>query len=234
VSRVKANLKYLRRKDVLLRYCYEGLRDQFSSEAELGMWYEQIETDEKKNLFLKVAAYYAALVKSGDWHVTLQGSDPVVDYFTNSYKFIAIFSLIESLSELKYVDFYQYLGRKDAGARFPIKRRDLDGLYRRYKKDYGAIQRCIEFFEGLSPKRKKSLVSKLKVDGAEPSIENFAKYLYQLRSKFVHEAELVHPVSAGTWMGFEGKKVTVCSLSLTDTMQFFEEGLLSWFQPKET
>ena len=143
-------LKYLSRKETLFKYCFEGLRDQFSSESELDEWYERIESDEKKNLFLKVASYYAALVKCGDWHVTLPDSDPEIRYFTNSYKYMAIFSLIESLSELKHVDFYQYLQRKDTGTRFPVKKKDIDDLYHRYKKDYGAIRRCIGFFEGLN------------------------------------------------------------------------------------
>lgn len=229
-------LKYLNRKEAIFKYCFEGLRDQFSSESELDEWYERIESDEKKDLFLKVASYYAALVKCGDWHVTLPDSDPVIGYFTNSYKYMTIFSLIESLSDLNYVDFYQYLERKDTGTRFPVKKKDLDGLYRRYKKDYGAIRRCIAFFEGLNPKCQESLVAKLEVKGSKPpkpTIENFAKYLYQLRSNFVHKAELVHPVSAGTWVGLEGNKVTICSLSLSDTMQFFEEGLVLWFEAKE-
>ena len=154
-------LKYLNRKEAIFKYCFEGLRDQFASQQELDEWFQRIESDEKKDLFLRVASYYAALVKCGDWHVTLPGSDPVIGYLTNSYKYMAIFSLIESLSDLNYVDFYQYLERKDTGAQFPLDKKDLDGLYRRYKKEYGAIRRCIAFFEGLSPRRKNTLVSKL-------------------------------------------------------------------------
>ena len=231
-----SKLKYLNRKEAIFKYCFEGLRDQFSSESELEEWYGRIESDDKKDLFLKVASYYAALVKCGDWHVTLPDSDPVIGYFTNSYKYIAIFSLIESLSDLNYVDFYQYLERINTGIRFPIKKKDLDGLYRRYKKDYGAIRRCIAFFEGLSPSRQKSLIAKLEVKGTrppKPTIENFAKYLYQLRSDFVHNAELVHPVSVEKWMELERNKVIICSLSLSDTMQFFEEGLVLWFEAKK-
>lgn len=227
-------LKYLNRKDVFLRYGFEGLRDHFATEEDLRGWFETIESDEKKNRFLKVAAYYAALVKCGDWHVTLPDSDPIIDYFTNSYKVVGIFSLIESLSNLKYIDFYKYLKRKDTRTKFPIEKEDLDKLYSQYNKDYGAIRQCIAFFEGLSQARQELLISKLKVKRANPSIENFAKYLYRLRSKFVHEADLVHPVSNATWVGFEGKEVVVCKLSLVDTMQFFEEGLLLWFQSKET
>lgn len=83
-------------------------------------------------------------------------------------------------------------------------------------------------FGNLSKERQQLLDSKLKVDGQSASIEDFAKYLYRIRSKFVHEADLTHQVSAATWMGFEGNKLVVCSLSIEDTMQFFEEGLLTW------
>jgi hypothetical protein len=229
-----SELKYLRRKGTLFKYCYLAFQDHFENEEELTDWYERIESNEKKNAFLRAASYYLALVKNGDRHVNISGSDPVVEYFTNTYKYVAIFSLIESLSNLRHIDFYEYLRKKETGTKFPISTEELEKKYRVYKQDYGAIRRCIGLFKNLSRERQQLLVSKLKVKNTAASIENFAKYLYRLRSKFVHEADLIHEVSKNTWMGFEGKNLVVCSLSITDAMQFFEEDLLAWCQKKET
>jgi hypothetical protein len=223
-----SELKYIKQKNTLLPYCFLALKGHFESEEEFVSWYEQIPSEGKKNKFLKVASYYLALVKSGDWHVDIPGSQPVVEYFTNTFKYIAIFSLIESLSELHHIDFYQYLGRKETKTEFPLTKQSLDKHYQGYKEEYGAIRRCIEFFENLSPERKRLLVSKLKVNRQQGSIEELAKYLYRIRSRFVHEAEFTHQASGSTWMGYDGNKLIVCSLSITDAMQFFEEGLLVW------
>jgi len=223
-----SELKYIKKKDTLFPYCYLALKDHFESKDEFASWYEGISTDDKKNKLLKVAPYYLALVKSGDWHVDIPKSQPVVEYFTNTFKYIAIFSLIESLSNLRHIDFYQYLERKETKTEFPLTKKALSNRYREYKEEYGSIRRCVEFFENLSPERQRILVSKLEVDRQQGSIEELAKYLYRIRSQFVHEVDFAHQVSGNTWMGFEGNKLVVCSLSITDTMRFFEEGLLVW------
>jgi hypothetical protein len=229
-----SDLKYLGRKDTLLKYCYLALRDHFKSDEDFNIWYERIESDKKKNTLLKVAPYYLALVKSGDWHVSIPNAQSVVEYFTNTFKYIAIFSLIESLSDLRHIDFYQYLERKETQTLFPISKDELKRKYDLYKQDYGAIQHCVGFFRNLSNERQQALVSKLEVKNTEASIEHLAKYLYGLRSRFVHDAELIHQVSNHTWLGFEGKKLVICSLSIADAMQFFEEGLLAWCNKSET
>ena len=229
-----SDLKYLGRKNTLFKYCYLALHDHFKSEQDFNTWYERIESDEKKNIFLKVASYYLALVKNGDWHVSIPNAQPIVEYFTNTFKYVAIFSLIESLSNLHHIDFYQYLERKETQATFPISRDELKRKYGLYKQDYGALRRCIGFFRNLTNERQHDLVSKLEVKNTEASIESFAKYLYTLRSRFVHEAELIHQVSNHPWIGHEGKNLIVCILSIADAMQFFEEGLLAWGNKNET
>lgn len=140
-----SEFKYIDRKDVLLPYCYLALQTHFESEQELASWYEQIETDKKKNPFLKAASYYLTLVKSGDWHVDIPNSEPVVDYFTNTFKYVAIFSLIESLSNLHFIDFYQYLKRRKTQANYPLTEEALYNHYEQYKKEYGSIRKCVEF-----------------------------------------------------------------------------------------
>ena len=143
---------------------------------------------------------------------------------------MAIFALIESLSDYKHIEFYDYLMRKKSKIEFPITSKELDKKYFQYKEEFGSIKRCISFFKNLSIEKQKELIAKLQVKGSEPSIENFAKYLYQLRSEFVHRAELIHELSNAPLMEFNNKKLVICYLSMDDTMAFFEEGLIAWCQ----
>ncbi len=148
---------------------------------------------------------------------------------------MAIFSLIESLSQEQFVDFYQFLTRLKSPVEFPIAdRATLDEYYEKYKQEFGSIRRCISLFKALSPQRQRELLSRFAVKGSDPTIENLAKYLYEMRSKFVHEAALVLHMSDGMSIGMEGGKIIVCSLSIKDAMQFFEEGLIEYFRANET
>ena len=185
----------------------------------------------KKSLFLRTASFYLFLVKRGDWVVDIPGSDRIVDYLTNTYKYVGIFSLIESLSNEKFIDFYEFLIRRKSAVPFPITdKKALYPFYERYKADYGSIKKYIAFFKALSPVRQDALILRLEVRGTDPSIESLAKFLYELRSKFVHEAELVHHMVGGTSISFKGKKTIVCKLSINDALTFFEEGLIEHFK----
>jgi hypothetical protein len=229
------DLRFLDAKDTFLERAYLALKNQFPSRDAFDAYFNTIKDDEQKNLFLKTASFYLFLVKCGDWVVNVPNSDKVIDYFTNTYKYVAIFSLIESLSEEQFVDFYQFLTRLKSRVEFPIAdRATLDEHYEKYKQEFGSIRRCISFFKALSPQRQRELLSRFEVKGSEPTIENLAKYLYEMRSKFVHEAALVLHMSDGMSIGMQGGKIIVCSLSIRDTMQFFEEGLIEHFRASET
>ena len=91
--------RYLYAKDKFLEYSYLALQNCFANKDEFISFFETIENDEQKNLFLKTASFYLFLVKKGDWFVDIPNSDKRVDYLTDTYKYIAIFSLIESLQE---------------------------------------------------------------------------------------------------------------------------------------
>jgi len=229
------DLRYLVFKDRFLLYSYLALKEHFNSYQELVSYFNSIQNDEQKNLFLKTASFYLSLVKQGDWHVDIPESDSIVEYLTNTYKYIAIFSLIESLNAGSYIDFYSFLVRRKAKIKFPIHdKNELKCQYRRYKEEFGSIQRCLSFFKSLSPERQKSLIDKLEVKNTEPTIENLAKHLYDLRCKFVHEAELVLEMSEATFVGRTKNKMVICRLSIQDIMRFFEEGLIVHFQSRET
>lgn len=227
--------RYLDAKDKFLQYSFQALQNHFSTKDEFISFFETIENDDQKNLFLKTASFYLFLVKNGDWLVDISGSDKRVDYLTDTYKYIAIFSLIESLQEKEFIDFYSFLVRRKTSVEFPIKnKKELDKWYRKYKQEYGSIHKSIQFFESLSVQKKADLIKNLEVKNAEPTIENLSKYLYNLRSKFVHEAELVVNMSGRTTVSMYGKKFVICKLSLKKLMGFFEEGLITYFTPRKT
>ena len=123
-----------------LEYAYTALREHFSSRIDFDNYFNSITTDVQRNLFLRTASFYLFLVKRGDWKVDIPESNELIDYLTNTYKYITIFSLIESLSEEDYIDFYQFLIKKNSNISFPIDKRELDEYYTKYKYKYGAIK----------------------------------------------------------------------------------------------
>jgi hypothetical protein len=229
------DLRYLDAADKFRKYAYLALEAHFPTRNDFDRYFTAIRSPERQNLFLKTASFYLFLVKSGDWVVNVPGSNDVIDYLTNTYKYITIFSLIESLSEERFIEFHDFLIRRRSNVGFPICCKEtLDKHYRNYKEEFGSIQRCIRFFLALSATRQDELVSKLEIKGTDASIENFAKYLYQLRSKYVHGAELIVNITGHKVIGRHGDKIVVCRLSISDMLAFFEEGLKVYFQEVRT
>jgi len=228
-------------KKKFLEFSYTALRDKFPSMVEFISFFDSIEGEEQKNLFLNTATFYLFLVKQGDWIVDIAGSDPIVDYLTETYKYIGIFSLIESLQQQNnFIDFYDYLLRRKTNVKFPIKdTKVLGDWYCKYKKEFGSTQQATGFFNSLSKESQEALIQKLEfvkikptqegpieVEKTKPTIEKLSKYLYELRSKFVHEAKLILFMYPGTVVG----KDVVCNLSIEDLINFFEEGLIRHFK----
>jgi hypothetical protein len=187
-------------------------------------------TDEEKDLFLGVASKYVYLVKNGDWRVELEDCEPVIDYFTNSFKLVSLFSLIESLSSEKYEDFYEWL-QKQEDEIFPIPDQSkLKSLYEEYKKTYGSIRRCVRFFERLPPTRQIELRSGLMVRGKPVSeIRAVAEFLYNLRSKFVHQGEFVLEIASIPMMSSHKNAETMTDMPISTLLRAFEQGVLAYF-----
>lgn len=214
-----------------MEYSYQALQDRFVSKAEFVSFFDKIEGDDRKSLFLRTASFYLFLVKKGDWHVNVPGSGRTIDYLTDTYKYIAIFSLIESLQEKEFIDFYSFLVRRKSNVSFPImNKQELHQWYREYKKEYGSIKQSVQFFRSLTSQNKADLVENLEVKNMSPTIENLSKYLYHVRSKFIHEAELVVNMAGRITLSRYGKKVVICKLSLKKLMEYFECGLISLFE----
>lgn len=196
--------------DKFLDYTCRALKDHFSSKKEFNNYYNAIKTDKDKNLFLKTASFYLFLVKSGHWNVAgIPDSSTEINYLTISYQFIAIVSLIESLSTSnhsstrKFINFCQALSLNRQRA-----------LVSKYTNKLPVLGSFVAPPDEEIPKH----------------LEILAKDLYGLRSKFVHKAELPLPLVPGTTVSFLNNKLVVCNLSIKDIMEFFEEGLLIHFQ----
>ena len=184
-----------------------------------------------KDEFLRVTAFYLFLVKRGEWHVTVEGSAPVVDYLSTSFKIVALFALIESLSDERHQDFYDWLCSKDPETTFPIPDpAALSRLNEGYKASYGSIRRCVTFFSRLAPARQQALCSAIRV-GGKPlgTIKKVAQFLYELRSKFVHEACLLVQLGSPVHFSRKGQKVVQTELSIEALLEAFEEGMLAYF-----
>jgi hypothetical protein len=145
---------------------------------------------------------------------------------------ISIISLIESVeTPNEYKDFYQWL-QKQKDITFPVDKKPaaiLDDKYQEYKKIYGSIQATIRFFDRLDSEDKELLEKKLKIKGKDLSINELAKILYNMRSKFVHTGEFILGFGPSMTIGYYNGKIMKNDLSIKDLCFLFERGFLKRF-----
>lgn len=225
------NGQYVANEQTFKRYAYTALKSCFPNQAGFESFYAGLRDAVVQDEFLRVTSFYLFLVKQGDWQVTVEGSNPAVDYLSNSFKVVALFALIESMSDERHQEFYEWLRSRDNETTFPIP--DLASLSRlnqKYKTSYGSIRRCIGFFSSLAPARQRALCNAIKVNGKPlASIKKVAEFLYELRSKFVHEARLVPELSSITAFSMRDRRVVETELSIDTLVEAFEEGVLVYF-----
>ncbi len=210
-------------------YTKSALSSQFRDSAAFDVFYAAL-TDEQKDTFLRVGSSYLFLVKQGDWHVGVDDSNPVIEYITNSFKLVALFSLIESLSSERHQDFYEWFGHVGEGV-FPVANRaTFEQLHDKYKATFGSIRRCVAFFERLSSGQQAELCNSIQLDGAPVvSIKEVARFLYTLRSKFVHDGEFVLDIANVPMMSQRKKGDSLTELSMPKLLKAFEEGVIAYF-----
>jgi len=222
--------RYLRNEAAFKADAYAVLKTHFDGRRAFDQYYADIRKT-KLNDFLRVCASYRYLAKHGDWKIKVRGYGPVIDYLTNSYKLVAVFSLIESLSDLGYLDFYQWLTGRHRKQAFPIEnRKALELLYREYKANYGATRRCAAFFASLPLEEQRRLCGSISVNRKPTAeIKKLAELLYNLRSGFVHKAEFAHelsgPIFVITKAGLVESKLTVAGI-----LRAFELGVIEHFR----
>ena len=223
--------RYVADEVTFKRYAYTALESRFPNQAAFDNFYASLGDPVIRDEFLRVTSFYLFLVKRGEWHVSVEGSAPVVDYLSTSFKVVALFALIESLSNEQHQDLYGWLRSKDAKMTFPIPdAAALSKLNEEYKAAYGAIRRCVAFFKRLPSERQQALCSAITVNGKPlASIKKIAEFLYDLRSKFVHEGRLVLSLVGYTALSMKRDKVVQIDLSLETLLEAFEEGVLAYF-----
>ena len=224
--------RYIADEAKFKQYAYTALTGRFPDHAAFENFYVSLDDSLIKDEFLRVTSFYLFLVKRGEWHVTVEGSAPLLDYLSTSFKVVALFALIESLSDEKHQDLYDWLCSQNPESTFPIPdRAALSKLNEGYKASYGSIRRCVAFFSRLPPDRQQALCSAIRV-GGNPlvSIKKVAEFLYDLRNKFVHEARPVWSLVGFMALEKKKKKVVKTDLSVGVLLDTFEEGVLAYFR----
>lgn len=215
---------------------YRALSSQFENYQNFETFYSSLNDLETKNEFLRVGSTYLFFVKNGDWHVNVPRSNPIIEYFTNSFKLVALLAIIESLSDKKNVDFFEWLSERDKEkSLFPIlDRSQLKKHYDEYKSEYGSIRRCKSFFANLSQPTKDKLRKSITINGKPvKTIEKVAEMIYKARSYFAHESNCTLEISNCWHFAKEGnKRIVWKQLSMEILQNSFEEGVLSHFKNK--
>jgi len=211
---------------------YRALKENFKDYEEFESFYSGIQDGKIRDEFLRVSSSYLFFVKNGQWHVEVPRSDPVIDYFSNSFKLVAILAIIESMSAEKHIDFFEWLVKKQNRIPFPIESKNtLQKHYNSYKADYGSIKKCKKFFEGLPEETTKQICQLITIEGKPlKSVEIFVELLYGSRSDFAHATDISIEIGDWTHLGkHKGKTVVWRRFKLEYLLQIFEEGLISRF-----
>jgi hypothetical protein len=217
-------LKYWEQRDVFAPFAFEPFQEYFDSRSEFDAFVRSITADEEKSRFLKVASFYKFLVKDGRF--TVPGYEET-KYFDETYRFVALVALIESVeSSVSFKDFYAWLRKLGA---FPIQdQQALDAFYEQYKGQFGVMHKMVSFFLRLDDLSKQEIESWIKVKGQSLAIEKLARTLYDIRSQFVHEARLIVDLSGVRTFSarHKGREITI---TLEQVERIFEKGVLLRF-----
>ena len=207
------------------------LLQHFDSEKALETFYWAIPTQEERAQFLDVCAKYRYMVIEGDWVSTVNNESRVVDYLTNSNKLLAIFALIESLSNVKHMEFFDWLKLQGT---FPIEsKKALNELHQQYKVEYGSIKKVVKFFERLSTDHQARLCGLLtKHKQPLENIKKLAQFLYDMRSKFAHECKPAVSIHSTNHIQYQGKDLVLVKITIADIMEAFELGLIAHFRER--
>lgn len=216
---------------------YLSLKERFRDHDEFIEYYNSFGSDKIKDEFLRIGTSYLFFVKNGNWRVDVPRSNPDIEYFNNSYKLIGIIGLIESLSNEKFRDFHSWLVMKKNKIGFPIASKEtLNSHYQQYKKEHGAIKKCLSFFESLSEPTKTEIYKLIKIGDKDiDNIKIFVEMLYAARSEFAHESSM--SLEIGDWFHYgqhKGNRVFWRKFKMKYLLAIFEEGVIIHFNKYST
>ena len=144
-------------------------------------------------------------------------------------------------SENKYIDFYEWLIDKAAKKYICLYSKEtIKKEFSEYKKNYGATKKIVYFFDSLDDLSKHYLVKRMtgyrtKKDNQasnkeELTIKQIAAELYEFRSNFLHNAELINAISsASTIYKKSATQLMISNISLDDLCLIFVRGVLLRF-----
>ncbi len=219
------DLRYLEHKDWFSNLAFQAFEKYFASHSDFDAFFNSIVGDEEKSRFLKVASHYKFLVKDGRFSIPeyQEAKD-----FDQTYRFLAICALIEwAEPRVSYKGFYTWLRR--SAAAFPIQdSQELKGLHEQYKIQFRLMNKMVSFFLRLDSSSKRELESSIKTNGQPMAIEEVARTLYGLRSKFMHDARLIVELSGTRTFSARhpGREIT---LPIERVERIFERGVLLRF-----
>ena len=234
------SMRFIKNEDKFLEYSWNVFETYFKDKASFVEKYNRIETSEKKNWFLRLASYYLFFVIDGNYSSSKYEMEDF-SFVDQTYKFIAIIALIESMYDKNdYIDFYQWIMRNKKNNLFPINNAmEASKLYAAYKEEYGNTLNIVRFFQSLDNSIKSFIQHSLivlddsgksgELEEKEESIEALSKLLYQIRSDFIHRAELILEFDPAMVLSQRGKKPISCSIELNHLCRIFESGLLQHF-----
>lgn len=228
-TEMKLELKFSTIEEAYYAHAKAVLGPHFQSEDELLKFYESIPNQQRKLLLLETCGKYRYLVKEGDWITTVNNQEQVIDYLTNSHKFLGIFALIESLSPVKFELFHNWLCKQPSV--FPIDEESLLALNEKYNDEQGATRKVVKFFEALSHDHQAKLCGLLTKD-RQPmaSVKKLAQFLYNMRSKFAHEGQPAVGLHSNQYLQYMGKDSVLVKITIADVMEAFELGLIAHFR----
>lgn len=113
--------RYFRNAEAFKKDAFAVLRTKFLNRRAFDRFYQSIPDPHGKNEFLRVCCSYRYLAKHGKWKVFVRGVNKDIGYLDNSFKLVVVFSLIESLSNEKHEDFFDWLIAREPNSTFPIR-----------------------------------------------------------------------------------------------------------------
>lgn len=226
-------LKYLKYSDAYLKHVITIWGKYFPTKKVLKEFFDNINTEQEKDLFLRVGSFYRFLVIEGRYQFKKSKWNSGMSYIDDTYKYIALFSLIEALdSPGAYVDFYQWLYRNkkkfEDGSEtqlFPI----IDATYKKYKSEHGATNAAVLFFSRLDREDQEFIQKSFKIRGKQRSLKQLAQFLYDIRSQFVHQAQFVLNFGNIISVGRQNGEIITSNMSIKDLCSLFEHGFLKRF-----
>lgn len=227
----KGKLKYY--DDVVFKKdTYDALSSQFKDNNEFESFYSSLKNDQIKDDFLRVGSAYLFFVKSGDWQVNIERSNPKIEYITNSFKLVSTLSIIEGLNNKKHIDFFQWLNQKENLHLFPIRNDvELQIHHIKYKAEYGSINNIKDFFNNLSTQTKNNLCELVTINNKKiETIEKLINLIYQARSNFAHSTTFTLEFGNHThYGGTKNKRIVWHKFEFEYILAAVEEGIIAHF-----